>query len=206
MKVQSLIRRNYRASYDRIAHDHVSHWRATGANPFQGAEHIRANEDSTVRLIEKHTVPCTWLDVGCGMGDLLGRLPDYNGIGVDISSEYLAVAQERGLIALKGNAEELPFAAKSCRLVTATDLLEHVLDVNKVCAELLRVLAPGGTLIVRTPHNEDIGYFCTYDTYEYVHLRNFDAPSLWLLFTKVFGCDVLETPVDGDVVHAVVRK
>lgn len=207
MRSQAEIRRAYRANYDRIAHDHVTHWREHGVNPFQPEHERRSHEDMTIALIEKHTQPCEWLDVGCGMGDLLMRLPSYQRYGIDLSDDYLDVAvYERKLYASKADAEKIPYPANRFGLVTATDLLEHVLDVNRVVKELLRVTKPGGIVIVRTPNQDNLSGYVEYDTYEFVHLRAFDAPSLHLLFGKVFGCEVLETPVIDGEVHAVVRK
>ena len=201
MSVQSRYKRNY----DQIAHDHVSHWRETGLNPFQGAEHVAANEDATVELVERYVTPGSdVLDAGCGMGDLLLRLPDYHCFGVDMAAEYVAVARRRGLNVREGRVEKLRWARESFDAVIATDVLEHVLDLNRAVRELLRVLKPGGVLIARTPNEEPL----TIDngSYEFVHLRRFDRPTFYLLFQRIFDCEVLEVTVTGDVIHAVARK
>ncbi len=202
-RLSSVLKR-YRSNYDKIAADHVRYWRETGGNPFQGAEHIKANEDATAALIDYYAPKGYWLDAGCGMGDLLMRLPNRERVGVDISLEYLKIAEQRGLEVELSPVEKMPFHEGTFDLVTATDILEHVLDLNRAVKELLRVLKPGGTLIVRTPNEEALSR--SSDPYEYVHLRRFDAATMFLLFTKIFGCEVLATPVDGEVLHAVVRK
>jgi len=197
----------YRVNYDAIARDHISHWRATGQNPFQDAWQVKANEDATVALIERYSKPKQrMLDAGCGMGDLLLRCPNLICGGLDISEDYLEVAKERGLNVIQGRLEKMPYDAAAFDLVVCTDVLEHVLDLNRVVRELLRVLKVGGVLIVRTPDSEDLTSYMTYETYEFVHVRSFDEPSLYLLFRKVFDCEILEISKSGDIIHAVVRK
>ena len=199
------VQRAYRANYNKIAHDHVAYWRATGRNPFQDSAALKRNEDATVELAKKYIPENAYiLDVGCGMGDLLLRFPSNERCGVDMSSEYVEVAIERGLNVTVGWVEKLPWPKRFFDAVFATDVLEHVLDLNKAVKEMLRVLKVGGVFIARTP-NEDI---LTYDTapYEFVHLRRFDVPTFQLLLGKIFGLEVLEVVAAGDMLHAVARK
>jgi 2-polyprenyl-3-methyl-5-hydroxy-6-metoxy-1,4-benzoquinol methylase len=67
--------------------------------------------------------------------------------------------------------------------MVCADVLEHVLDLNLVCAKILSVLRPGGILIVRDPYREDLrAYTVPSCPYKFIHLRNFDENSLQLLF------------------------
>jgi SAM-dependent methyltransferase len=198
------VQTRYRSNYDQIARDHLRHWRAYGENPFQEKKHMESHLEATVRLISTHAPQGKMLDAGCGMGDLLACFPDRERVGVDISEAYLEVARERGLTVYRAGVEKMPFDTGTFALVTCTDVLEHVLDLNRAVKELLRVLKRGGVLIVRVPNEEELAV----DTppYEFVHLRRFDKPTLHLLFAKVFGRKVLEVSVDGGELHAVVQK
>jgi ubiquinone/menaquinone biosynthesis C-methylase UbiE len=198
------VQQRYRANYDQIAKVHVDYWREHGANPFQDPLFLQENEDATAALIEKYAPTGSWLDAACGMGDLLMRFPDRDCWGIDISQDYLDVALDRGIQVTNGPVEKMPFLASSFDLVTATDILEHVLDLNRAVKEMLRVLRKGGILIVRVPNDEPLS--TNTEPYEFVHLRRFDYSTLYILFDKIFDVEVLDVPASGNAIHAVVRK
>ncbi len=197
---------DYLANYDRIAGDHLASVDAYGTNPFMPPDLVNDLEHATRELIRKYAEPGdSILDAGCGPGTLLASLPEYKRFGCDISAAYLDRARAAGYIVRCEPVEALSYRDGRFNLVVCADVLEHVLDLNQAVRELLRVLKPGGLLIVRVPDQEDIaGYLdCGYT---YVHLRRFDEATLRLLFTKVFGVDVVETPRVRDEIHAVVSK
>jgi len=59
-----------------------------------------------------------------------------------------------GLVDVWGDGHALPFAAGCFDTVMALEVLEHLPDPDRCVSELVRVLAPGGTLLVTVP-------FCT---------------------------------------------
>jgi 2-polyprenyl-6-hydroxyphenyl methylase/3-demethylubiquinone-9 3-methyltransferase len=94
------------------------------------------------------------LDVGCGAG-LLGpvlrrRAPGWRHVGVDLSRVSLRLAAQHGTTPVVGDALRLPFDAGAFDCVVAGEMLEHLPDVEGACAELARVLRPGGTLVIDT--------------------------------------------------------
>ncbi len=183
----------YQALYDRIAHDHVLHWRAKGCNPFQTWQDVKAHEDETVRLIGEGSL----LDVGCGMGDLLLRFPERERHGIDISEEYLEIARERGLDVTRADAKRIPFGANSFDVVVATDILEHVFDLNRVALELKRVARE--LIVVRVPHMAGVSW--DIPPYGVIHVRIFDEGTLRVLFETILGCTIRECFVAGDELH-----
>lgn len=203
---------DYSENYERIARDHVEHWRQTGVNPWQSDEHVAAVTAVTVDFIRRYSQPGDpVLDAGCGMGDLLLQLPDLDGQGVDFSPEYVSICKERGLAVTQAELESLPFEDGTFALVVAADVLEHVLDLNAVVREMLRVLRPDGVLVVRSPDSEDLTpYLDPHYPYRFAHLRRFDEPGLRLLLDRVFECEVLEVqPVLGtgpEIVVAARRR
>jgi len=188
---------DYAANYDRIAHDWAAHWRATGENPWQPRPHVEAMYAATLDLVLRHSLPgAAVLDAGCAMGEFMDRIPDRLVSGIDMSGEFVGIAREHGRDVVEGRLEALPYPDGSFDLIVATDILEHVLDLNAVVAELLRVLRPGGVIVARSPNDEDLWpYLAAEYPYQFVHLRRFDEPSLRLLFGRIFGCEIVETRV-----------
>jgi ubiquinone/menaquinone biosynthesis C-methylase UbiE len=95
------------------------------------------------------------LDVGCGTGVLLdavvARWPEVLPCGVDLSPEMLAVARRRlpERVELQvGDVHRLPFAAGDFDVVVSTSSLHHWRDPRLAIAEQVRVLRPGGTLVL----------------------------------------------------------
>jgi SAM-dependent methyltransferase len=92
----------------------------------------------------------------------------------------------------------MPYNEKVFDIVVCTDVLEHVLDLNLACANILSVLKETGILLVRVPYREDLSqYVAPTSPYKYVHLRNFDEGSLLLLFERIFDCEVVEMTTAG---------
>lgn len=88
------------------------------------------------------------LEIGPG---LRPRLPIAGTTFVDVSRHALAALGARGGVAIRSDARALPFPDASFELVCLLDLIEHVADDGRIFAEVARVLAPGGVLLLSTP-------------------------------------------------------
>jgi SAM-dependent methyltransferase len=95
------------------------------------------------------------LDVGCGTGFNLERLPELlpcEVVGADISADALEFCRSRQLSALvRADAAEPPFLDGSFDVILALDVIEHVRDDARALASLRRLLRPGGCLMIFTP-------------------------------------------------------
>lgn len=184
----------YVGNYQRIASDHVAAMKPGAANPFIEEDLWKGLERSTQAIVARHlSAGSAVLDVGVGLGRLLDPLRQFDRYGVDISQDYLVRAREVGIEVAFARAEALPFDDAVFDAVVACDVLEHVPDLNAVCREMLRVLRPGGLLVVRVPSREDLTVYLREGLpYEFIHLRNFDLAGLRLLFGKIFGMTFLE--------------
>ena len=98
------------------------------------------------------------LDIGCGGGlvaEQMARL-GYDVTGIDPSERSIAVARSHAHdagLAINyrvGEGETLPFEASTFNAAYCLDVLEHVSDVDKVIAEIQRVLKPGGVFVFDT--------------------------------------------------------
>ncbi len=186
---------SYIENYEHIARDHLQSQAETKENPFIPEELWVILEDSTRTLIQKHVAAGgKILDVGVGLGRVLGPLNQFERYGIDISLDYLKIARENGINVAFSKIEDMPYTHDYFDAVVVTDVLEHVFDLNECCRKIIHVLKPGGVLIVRVPFKEDLDvYLNDGQPYEFVHLRNFDEASLRLLFVKIFKLSFIES-------------
>jgi SAM-dependent methyltransferase len=185
----------YIANYAKISSDHLESLNQNGTNPFIAENLWQEMERSTTSLVEKYSQPGDRvLDVGVGLARILANFPKLERYGMDISLEYLKQSRARGIEVCFAQIEDMPYQPETFDLIIATDILEHVLDLNLACAKILTALKPGGRLIVRVPYREDLSsYLSAENPYKLVHIRSFDEHSLRILFERVFDCEWIES-------------
>ena len=98
-------------------------------------------------LAERETA--TGLDVGGGTGRAARAIPDVDWTVVDASGAMLAEAAASGVPGVRGDAARLPITDESVDAVTIVDALHHIGRPREAIAEAVRVLAPGGVLVIR---------------------------------------------------------
>ena len=104
------------------------------------------------------------LDLGLSRGLLLERFRRYEGArlgGIEIDPAEIERARKRGLEpdrhfvnVFDGNrlVARLPYADEEADVVLAGEILEHIVDTEGFLREILRVLRPGGSLVLSTPN------------------------------------------------------
>jgi len=184
----------YISNYKKIASDHLLSQKNGKGNPFIEEELWQILEKSTRDLIKKYSQKGkTILDAGVGMGRVLGPLNNLKRYGIDISLDYLEIARKNGINVAFSKIEDMPYKDSVFDFIVVSDVLEHVFNLHQCCSEILRVLRPGGILVVRVPFKEDLTPYLSKDLpYEFVHLRSFDEASLRLLFEKIFDMQFVE--------------
>nr|MBA2601070.1 class I SAM-dependent methyltransferase [Actinomycetota bacterium] len=118
------------------------------------------------------------VDVGCGQAPyrpLLTRARKYAGID--------AVSNSRADIL--ADAQRLPVADNGVDSILCTEVLEHVVDPDAVMIEAVRVLRPGGALLVTAPMSWNLHY-------EPTDYRRYTCYGLWQLLES-HGFQVVET-------------
>lgn len=98
------------------------------------------------------------LDVGCGGGHLTRmvaeRRPDTKIVGLDLSPDQVRRARRRAgrdgtpIEYVRGSALDLPFADTSFDAVVSVGSIKHWPDRHRGVSECVRVLKPGGALLV----------------------------------------------------------
>ena len=91
---------------------------------------------------------------GCGVGTYLARLaPDADlPIGLDIEFPRVVDSQAFTPNVICGAGEYLPLAGGSADLVFSHEVLEHVQDDQLAIQEMVRVLKPGGRIVLFCPN------------------------------------------------------
>lgn len=92
------------------------------------------------------------LDVACGTGDMVVELLKHGCTvtGVDLSEEMMAIARQKAPAAtfMLADAEHLPFPDEAFAAVTCAFGVRNFVHLEKGLDEMLRVLKPGGKLVI----------------------------------------------------------
>lgn len=131
---------------------------------YKKKDFIRAKEDFVLEMLKWADVPSDpkmILDCGCGIGGtsrmIAKQFPNAKVIGITLSDSQVRrgteLAKEQGLQNVEFrvmNALEQTFADNTFDLVWACESGEHMPDKSAYVNEMVRVLAPGGSLAVAT--------------------------------------------------------
>jgi SAM-dependent methyltransferase len=114
----------------------------------------RSGQERRLQLIRKH-VPLEgrWiLDVGSGIGTFVKRFRDFSPhvYGIDVSISRLAASTMPNLVAAAG--EHLPFGDERFDVLVFNEVIEHVADDRQTIRDALRVLRPGGHIVIYAPN------------------------------------------------------
>jgi ubiquinone/menaquinone biosynthesis C-methylase UbiE len=136
-------------------------------------DYLNKIDDTFVEHAERLLVGRSWpgergraLDIGCGPGQIVLKLaqcrPGWHFAGVDRAANMLhqavaardQAARRAGDLAsrvqfLTGDGSRLPFADASMDLVLCNSVLHHLEQPGRLFAEIARVAAPGGAILVR---------------------------------------------------------
>ncbi len=146
-------------------HIHLGHY---GAPP-RKKDFLKAKEDFVHEMVrwgglERLPSGTTVLDVGCGIGGssrILARNYGFHVIGITISPQQVNRAQELTPPGVSAqfqvdDALALSFPDASFDVVWSIEAGPHMPDKAQFARELLRVLKPGGTLVVADWNQRDV--------------------------------------------------
>jgi 2-polyprenyl-3-methyl-5-hydroxy-6-metoxy-1,4-benzoquinol methylase len=111
------------------------------------------------RIVQEIGSVSKHLDFGCGPGTLIHLLPSgISAVGVDIAATQVSYAErnygspEKQFIQIESS--QLPFPDETFDSISCIEVVEHLeLKLTRaILAEFIRVLKPGGKLIVTTPN------------------------------------------------------
>jgi SAM-dependent methyltransferase len=146
-------------------------------------------ENSVRRMISKFSKDGdNALAMGVGSDELLVHYPHLNRFCIHSDRERLQLMVSKGINAVLGNLEKLPFEDESFDIIICNNFLDSVKDINPAISDMIRVLKKGGSLILSLLYKEDLKNYL--NDSDCRHFRNFDESSLTLLFTRAFPCEV----------------
>lgn len=117
----------------------------------------RAGQERRLKMIEQWTKldGAHVLIDGCGLGmyaSQIGRRYDARVDAFDIEFERVQDAQKDTPHAVVSAAENVPFKANTFDTILSHEVLEHVNDDRASILEMVRVLKPGGRIIIFVPN------------------------------------------------------
>lgn len=97
------------------------------------------------------------LENGCGVGMYLQHLTPHTGtiVGLEYDLERAREAHAQARHLINGACEQLPFPTCSFDVILSHEVLEHVRDDQRSVEEMVRVLKPGGVIVLFVPN---LGY------------------------------------------------
>jgi len=121
------------------------------------------------QLMDRYALLYDWLpeagpvlDVGCGNGIytqwLAKKCAPAFGIDHNLKNLNWAKTEFPDSHFLMANGENMPFPDEYFNAVMITEVLEHTRDDRSTLREIHRVMKPGGTLLLSTPHKGLFGF------------------------------------------------
>ena len=105
------------------------------------------------------------VDVGCGPGVMVDAVLERGGSfdGIDLSAEMIQAARERCVENDRvhfrtGDAEKLDIKSESVDQVICMAVIEYLSTPDKLLAEIVRVLRPGGVALITVPKRTHIDH------------------------------------------------
>ncbi len=163
---------------------------------------IKCKFDTILDRVGRSRIFNRVLDIGCSGDSILYFLDgaSYKNF-VDLAhkplTSYRAYGERYGPVC--GSITSLPYPDATFDLVSGLDVLEHIRDDQQAASEMVRVLKPGGLIIVTVPHR--MKYFTPQDTLV-GHYRRYDYDVVKEMFERYAGMRELTVfPVYGQIMR-----
>jgi ubiquinone/menaquinone biosynthesis C-methylase UbiE len=145
----------YRAA-ERAWQNEIGHTLLDKPHETPGSSAVFARQWSRIAAALRDVAGGPVVEVGCGKGHLLRWLrddaaaPGRTFIGLDLSRAVFSLPAA-GLAGTMADGEHLPLRERSVAALIYDGALHHLIDYAEALREALRVLAPGGLLILFEP-------------------------------------------------------
>lgn len=113
-------------------------------------ERAKTDLDGIKNYIQRGSI----LDIGCGIGHFLSvaKADGWNVRGVEVSPFAGSVCKKKGLDVFIGNFNDVEYETDMFDVITASDVLEHIVDPNSFVEKVFRILKKNGIFVVSVPN------------------------------------------------------
>ena len=112
------------------------------------------------------------LEIGCGSGRILSEIKETDlAIGLDISTNMLKIARSKNCVVVQANSTLLPFKNNGFDLVYSFKVLSHIPDIQKTINEIIRVVKPGGYILLEFYNDQSFKYIVIKKIKDFLKLK-----------------------------------
>ncbi len=103
-----------------------------------------------------HLQDAVIIDIGSGVGTYMNQFGQYSErvFGIDRVPKYARESNKQAGRAVEGCAENLPFKKNSFGISFLHEVIDHVVDDRRVVVEAVRVVRPGGHIVIFAPNKD----------------------------------------------------
>ena len=149
---------------------------------------LKKRYSSYIQRIKRFRPSGALLDLGCNVGVFMNvaREKGFSVTGVELNADCAAYGSENcNLDIRRGTLIGAAFRDESFDVVTMYDVLEHVPEPGALLSETIRVLKPGGLLVVQSPNLNSIMAWLLKENWNWLtppdHLYHFTPEALKMM-------------------------
>jgi 2-polyprenyl-3-methyl-5-hydroxy-6-metoxy-1,4-benzoquinol methylase len=174
---------------------------------------VKPRVERILGFVEQHGIPKRrMIEVGAGTGQFCEMMKQSGSfeeiVAIEPTPSSADSCEKRGLEVLRQPIETVPADKGNAQLIVSFEVLEHLFSPKTYLEHCIRLLAPGGMLVVTCPSAKgfDVSLLRTVaDTVTPEHLNLFNPKFLKLLFESN-NLEVIELLTPGRLDADIVRK